>query len=121
MLKNLIVLVAFSLIFISCGEKNNKSDKVLSDKEKYSFDSSDVKTEGIDNSGKPFQLQYKFKKGDEYTYRLTTLSDNNQKITADTTITSLVSQKIVYLVKMNVKEIDTDGNFDAEMIISSIK
>jgi hypothetical protein len=121
MFKHLLVLIVSALIIAGCGEKNNKSEKVLSEKEKYSFDSSDVKTEGVDNSGKPFSLLYKFKKGDKYSYRLTTISDNKQTIKVDTTITSLVNQKIVYLLDMNVKEVDADGNFDAEMVIASLK
>jgi outer membrane lipoprotein-sorting protein len=121
MFKKLLVLVFISLVFFSCGEKNNKEENALNDKEKYSFDSSDVKTEGVDNSGKPFLIEYKFKKGDKYTYRLTTISDNTQKIKVDTTITSLVNQEIVYLLDMNIKEADADGNYDAELLISSLK
>ncbi len=89
MFKHLLALIIFSLILIGCGEKNNQPEKSLSDKEKYSFDSTDLKTEGIDNSGKPFLIQYKFNKGDKFTYRLTTISENTQKIIVDTTISQV--------------------------------
>ena len=71
MLKHIIALIAFSLILISCGEKKNEPGSNTSDKEKYSFDSTDLRTEGIDNSGKPFFIRYKFSKGEKLTYRLT--------------------------------------------------
>lgn len=121
MLKKLLALIVVSLILISCGEKNNQPGNSLSEKEKYSFDSTDLKTEGIDNTGKPFLIQYKFKKGDKYTYRLTTISDNKQQIIVDTTITSNVNQKVAYLIDMNVKEVDEEGITEAEMKISAIK
>lgn len=121
MFKHLLVLIVFSLLLISCGEKNNQPEKNLTDKEKYTFDSTDIKTEGVDNSGKPFLIQYKFSKGDKFIYRLTTISDNTQKITIDTSITSNVNQKVVYLLDLNVKEVDEEGNTEVEMKISSLK
>jgi hypothetical protein len=121
MLKKLLALIVVSLILISCGEKNNQPENNLSEKEKYSFDSTDLKTEGIDNTGKPFLIQYKFTKGDKYTYRLTTISDNKQQIIVDTTIASNVNQKVVYLIDMNVKEVDEEGITEAEMKISALK
>lgn len=121
MLKKLLALIVVSLILISCGEKNNQPENNLSEKEKYSFDSTDLKTEGIDNTGKPFLIQYKFAKGDKYTYRLTTISDNIQQIIVDTTIASNVNQKVVYLIDMNVKEVDEEGITEAEMKISALK
>ena len=97
MLKHLLVLIIISLLLINCGDKNNDPVKNLSDTEKYSYDSTDLKTEGIDESGKPFMMEYKFKKGDKISYRLTTISNNTQSITIDSTISSGVDQKIIYL------------------------
>lgn len=121
MLKKLLALIVVSLILISCGEKDNQPGNNLSEKEKYSYDSTDLKTEGIDNTGKPFLIQYKFTKGDKYTYRLTTISDNIQQIIVDTTIASNVNQKVVYLIDMNVKEVDEEGITEAEMKIAALK
>ena len=121
MLKYLLVLVAFSFILISCGDKNNDPEKTLTDKEKYSFDSTDLKTDGIDDSGKPFLMEYKLKKGDKVVYRLTTISNNTQTITMDTIITAGMSQKIIYLLDLVVKEVDEEGATEAEIKINSIK
>ena len=121
MLKHLLVLIIFSLLLISCGEKNNEPAKNLSEKEKYSFDSTDLKTEGIDNSGKPFMMEYKFKKGDKISYRLTTISNNTQSITIDSTISQGVNQKIIYLFDLDVKDIDEEGITEAEIKINSLK
>jgi hypothetical protein len=121
MLKYLLVLVTLSFILISCGDKNNEPEKTLTDKEKYSFDSTDLKTDGIDNSGKPFLMEYKFKKGDKLLYRLTTISNNTQTITMDTSMSTGVNQKIIYLIDLEVKEVDEDGSAEAEISFNSIK
>lgn len=121
MLKYLLVVITSSLILVSCGDKNNNPDKSLNEKEKYSFDSTDLKTEGLDNSGKPFLMEYKFKKGDKAVYRLTTISNNTQTITMDTTMTSAVTQKIVYLIDLDTKDVDSDGTTEVEIKINSLK
>jgi hypothetical protein len=121
MFKKLLVLIVFALIVVSCGKKEKQPEKSLTDKEKYSFDSTDIKSDGVDNTGKPFVMEYKLKKGDKYTYRLTTISDNTQKIIVDTTITSQVTQKIIYLLDMNVTDVDNEGVADVQVTISSLK
>lgn len=120
MLKYLFVLITFSFVLIGCGN-NNTPEKIKSDKEKYEFDSTDLKTDGIDNSGKPFLMGYNFKKGDKHVYRLTTISSNTQTLVMDTTMTSAVEQKIVYLIDFNVKDIDDEGITEVELNINSIK
>lgn len=121
MLKKLFVLVLFGILIYSCGEKKNEPGNKVNEKEKYSFDSTDIKTEGVDNSGKPFFLEYKFKKGEKLSYRLTTISSNTQTIKMDTTISTAIVQKITYLFDINVKEVDEDGSAELEVKINNLK
>lgn len=121
MLKYSVVLISFIFLFIGCGEKTDKPANDLSGDNKFTFDSTNLKTEGIDQSGKPFLMEYKFKKGDKHLYRVTSISKNTQKLEMDTTITSGVDQKIVYLIDFEVKDVDKDGTTEAELKINSIK
>ncbi len=121
MLKYSVVLISFIFLFIGCGEKTDKPANDLSGDNKFTFDSTNLKTEGIDQSGKPFLMEYKFKKGDKHLYRVTSISKNMQKLEMDTTITSGVDQKIVYLIDFEVKDVDKDGTTEAELKINSIK
>lgn len=121
MLKHLVVLLVFSLILISCGEKKNEPENKISDKEKYAFDSTDLKTDGVDNTGKPFFIKYKFAKGDKAVYRLTTIANNTQTITMDSAMSQSVNQKIVYLIDFTVKDVDEEGSTEAEIKINSLK
>lgn len=121
MLKYLLVLITFSLIVIGCNEKKNEPENKTSDKDKYSFDSTDLKTDGVDNSGKPFLMKYKFTKGDKVLYRLTTIANNTQTITMDTSMSTSVNQKIVYIINLDVKDVDEEGSTEAEIKINSLK
>lgn len=121
MLKYLFVLISFSILLISCGEKNGKPVTELTEENKFAFDSTDLKTEGTDESGKPFLMEYKFKKGDKHLYRITTISQNKQKLVMDSTITSGVEQKIIYIMDFTVKDVDEEGITEAELTMNSIK
>ena len=121
MLKHLLVLIVFSLLVIKCGDKKNEPEKTLSDKDKYAIDSTDLKTEGTDNTGKPFLMEYKFKKGDKISYRLTTISNNSQSITVDSTMSTSVDQKITYILDLKIKDVDEEGITEAEFLINSLK
>lgn len=72
-------------------------------------------------SEKPFQLEYKFKQGDKLRYSLTTISNNTQSVIIDTTVTSSVEQTIIYLFEISIKEVDAEGNTEAEININSVK
>ncbi len=121
MLKHSVVLISFILLLISCGEKNDKPANNLAEENKFTFDSTNLKTEGVEQSGKPFLMEYKFKKGDKHLYRVTSISRNMQKLVMDTTITSGAEQNIVYLIDFEIKDIDSDGVTEAELKINSIK
>ncbi len=121
MLKQISVLIIFSLLLISCGDKSEKPANELSEKEKYSFDSTSLKTEGLDNSGKPFKVEYKFKKGDKLAYRLTTISENSQTVAMDTVISNKMNQKVIYLLDLEIKDVDEEGTIEADAKITSLK
>lgn len=121
MLKYLLALITFTFIIIGCGEKKNEPENKISDKEKYSFDSTDLKTDGVDDSGKPFLMKYKFVKNDKVLYRLTTIANNTQTITMDTSMSTSVNQKIVYLIDIVIIDVDEEGSTEAEIKINSLK
>jgi len=121
MLKQLFVLLFTLILIAACGDNKNEPEKILSDKEKYAFDSTDLKLEGIDNSGKPFLMEYKFKKGDKVSYRLTNISNNVQTMIMDTTISQGVEQKIVYLLDLIVNEVDEEGTSEVDIKVNSVK
>ncbi|QQS34682.1 MAG: hypothetical protein IPM56_10445 [Ignavibacteriales bacterium] len=115
-----ILLTFFSaLILISCGEK--KEETVLDEKTKYNFDSTDVKTTTVENPDESFLLAYNFEPGKTYSYRLTSISDNQQTVVADTTINQGMKRTISYLLNLKLINKDEDGLMDLSCTFTSIK
>ena len=56
-----------------------------------------------------YLLRYKFKKGDKYKYRITTITETNETLKTDTTISSKMNQTIQYTINLNVKDVSKDS------------
>lgn len=98
-----ILLIVLIITFFACSDKKEKSESGKSD----SLTSADVVKEEI--IGPKIQLQYKFKKGDKFSYHLNTSSVNSESIAADTTMTNVINQNVSYVfnfVVNNISEIE---------------
>lgn len=114
-----ILIGLIVIVFIACGEKN-KDEAVKIDDELYKYDSTEIKTEPIDDN-LTFKLEYKFDKGDKIVYRLASISESSQKLIVDTTINNSFKQEIVYLIEFEPKSTDSDGTVEAEVNIIGLK
>ncbi len=110
---NYFFVVLFTLIFISCG--SNEEKKESSDSQ--SFDN----LSPVDLKGEKVQLLYKFEKDDNYKYRLTTITDAEETIQADSIIKSVSNQNVSYIFDINVIEVDNDKTAEVSINISSVK
>lgn len=120
-MKNIIVLLLVFSVFISCREKNNKT-VVKEQKDKYTVDTSDIKTTPINEPDKNYDLNYSLEKNKNYKYRISTTSSDHQKIiTSDTTLNQTINQSLVYLAGLNLKEVDKDSVLEINCNISSIQ
>lgn len=119
MKKLLVLLFSSMLLFSACSKKEEA--KPVDDKNKYAFDSTDIKTQPVDNPNESFLLSYNFEKGKKYNYRLTSISNDNQVIKAETTLTQSVKQNLIYLIEVTPTEKDGDGTMEMNVIINSIK
>ena len=120
-MKKLIALALLLIpLFIGCNksEEPKKEEKALS----TTFDSSDIKTVPMtEASFSSIDLRYTLKKGNEYHYRLTSITDDDQSIVADTSVSQKIKQALTYLLKLSVKDIDKDGVMEIEFIFNSVK
>lgn len=120
-MKKLLALTLLILsFFIGCGKKDDpkKEEKTFS----TAFDSSEIKAVPItDGSISSVDLKYGLTKGSEYHYRLTSITDDNQSIKADTSIAQNIKQALTYLLKLNVKDVDKDGVMEIEFTFTSVK
>lgn len=121
MIKYFGFIIAISFLLIACGEKNEQPEAEKIDSTAYVYDQSDLKTEGVDNTTKSFKLSYNFNKGDKARYRLTTISENVQTVSAETTITMKLHQEVIYLVDFEINSVEDDGTTEAELKINALK
>ncbi len=118
-MKYLFSAILLGLFIIGCAEREEKSE--VDSESHYTFDTTDVATTTAENPDEEFYLKYAFERGKTYKYRLTNISQDYQTITADTTFDQHVNQTIIYLIDLNVKDVDTDGTMEIECSFSSVK
>lgn len=118
-MKKYLLLFMMGLLLAACGDK--KETPVVDEKNKYNFDTTDVKTTEVQNPNETFSLNYNFKKDETYTYRVTTISETNRVMEADTIIKQSVNQIINYLLNIKLLNKDEDGLMDLTCTFTSIK
>ncbi len=117
----LILTMVSALIISACGEKKNDSpENSQLDSTAYLYDSTEIKAQPI-NDNSNFQLTYNFNKGETIRYRLSTISDNLQTLTTDTSLTMKLHQEVIYVFDFTPKEIDKEGVTEAEIKILGVK
>jgi hypothetical protein len=116
---SIIILLTF-FVFAGCGEKKENTPEETG-KDKFAYDSTDLKTTTLKDANSSLTFKYKFEKGEKYSYRVTTLSEDQQLIKADTTIEQNVKQNVVYLLNFEPAEIEGDGTQELTCTIASIK
>ncbi len=120
-MKKLILILITGLLLFGCGE-NAKEQQPESQKDQFTFDTTDIKTSPVDNPDQSFYLRYKLEKGKSYNFRLTAISEDEQTITTkDTTMNQGMDQTMIYNMKFTPGEIDSDSTMEIEAVISSIK
>lgn len=102
-----IVIIAIALIGCSNSEKQNSAGSI-------------DKLEVVDLKGEKVQLEYKFGKGDQFKYKLTTITTGEESIQTDSTIKSISSQNVSYIFDVEVIEVDEDKVAEMTVNISSL-
>ncbi len=116
-----LITLALAFIFLTgCSKKSEQAP--VNDAAKYQVDSSDIKAAPIENPNESFKLAYKLAKDKTYHYRLSTITSDLQTIkTNDTTLTSKVTQTIIYLIDLTPVSVDKDGIMEINCMFNSVK
>ncbi len=117
-MKYVFGFIIFSMLIFGCSKKNEQVPVTAAS---FAFDSTDIKTTPVSNPNESFSIRYNFEKGKNYNYRLTSLSDDNQTIKADTTILQHVTQNVTYLMTLSLSNVDKDTVMEMACNITSIK
>ena len=107
----IIITLLSLLLIISCSNNQKKVER--KEKETKAFQTTSKKAP-------VYLLRYKFKKGDHYNYKITTVTQTNETLVTDTTISSKMNQTIEYTIKLNVKDVTKDSIASIGVYISRI-
>lgn len=118
-MKYSFVFLFSALLLLGCGKKS--SDQSAEKTDKFAYDTTALKTEPVKDEGQKVLLRYNFEKGSKYHYRLTSISQDDQNIQADSNFTSDMLQNVVYLIDLTLNNTDKDGVMELSCDINSIK
>jgi len=105
-----ILGIALTFSILHCSDEPDKNlDEPLA--ERNQLDSTDLhsKLAGEDLKDVSFRLAYKFKEGDSFNYRLTTLSSTERDIQSDSVLIDKFEQKIIRILNFKVLSVDKDS------------
>jgi hypothetical protein len=107
------------LFFVGCGEKKEEAPEPT--KDLLVIDTTDIVTTPIENPNENFYIRYKFQPDKDYNYRLATITESEQTMRFDTTISSKVRQSVVYLINVKPVQFDKDSTFEIVCTFKSVK
>jgi hypothetical protein len=118
-IKIVIVLFLFVAIF-GCGKKETKN--ASENKQSQSLTNSDAykELEKINIGNDKITLQYQFKKGEKFSYKLTTFSSMDQSVQSDSLIKQKSNQTLIYEFDIIVLDIDNNNVADLGITVSSV-
>ena len=115
------LLVLFVTLFIAC--KQNKTDEVQKSTEEIAstFDSTALPTTKVEmDEDQSFYLKYNFKPGESFKYRMTAISQNEQNIEADTSMTANMDQTLIYVINFKTLSLDKDSVAELQCTFVSV-
>lgn len=117
-MKKFLIILFLSTIIFGCSKK--ESDKPADLSAKMKADTTAIKTTPIDNPTQKFNIAYKFEKGKTYQYRIASFSEDNLIIKADTSVTKKIKQSVIYIINVDLANLDKDGVMEFNCEIKSI-
>lgn len=121
-MKNITVLILLLFAFLaSCSkEKTEQKDEVTTELSS-TFDSTALTTKAIDGTEDlTFLLRYKFVPGESFKYRMTTISERQQSIVTDSTLSDQLKQTIIFIINFKTLSVDNDSVAELECTFNSV-
>lgn len=121
-MKYLITLILLStLILFSCQQKKTEENQKSEQEVASTFDSSALKTsETIMDKQKNFFIKYNFKPGESFKYRMTVISQNEQSIQADSSMTTALEQTLIYIINFKTLSLDEDSIAELQCTFTAV-
>jgi len=119
MYRNTIIILALAMLLFGCDNKKTAEEQT-EEINLTKVDTSDLVTTEVEDENEFFFFRYKFNEGESLNYRLTVISESEQNIVADTTITQSFNQTIKYAINFQVIELDEDSIAELNCTITAV-
>ena len=121
-MKNILTITLLSLLlFFSCQKEKSNEKQKAPEEISSTFDSTALATTSVDESeNQSFFFRYKLVPGETFKYRLTTISEREQSITADSTMKDNLKQTIIFIMNFKTLSLDADSVAELECTFSSV-
>jgi len=119
--KLLSIILMSIVIFTSCQQEKSEEESKPSTEITSTFDSTSLKTTAIETPEvQSFLFRYKFSPEESFKYRLTTITNTEQTIVADSSMSEGMNQKLIFIIDFKTLNIDQDSVAELECTFSSI-
>jgi hypothetical protein len=116
-----IIVLLIIIIFVSCQKEKSTEEQKAPEEVASTFDSTALATTTVnENEDQSFLFRYKFKPGESFKYRLTTISERNQSITTDSTMSDKLNQTIIFILNFKTLSLDADSVAELQCTFSSV-
>ena len=119
MYKYTIIILALTMLLLGCNNKKTAEEETK-EINLTEVDTSDLVTTEVEDEDESFFFRYKFNEGESLNYRLTVISQSEQNIEADTSLTQSFNQTVKYAVNFQVTELDEDSVAELKCTVSAI-
>lgn len=109
------------VFFIACNDKKTEEGQKLTEEITSTFDSTALMTSEAEvDEDQTFLMTYKFEPGKSFKYRMTVISENEQSMETDTTMTANMNQTLIYIIDFKTLSLDKDGIAELQCTFSSV-
>ena len=119
MYKYTIIILALAMLLFSCDNKKSAEEQT-EEINLTQVDSSDLVTTAVEDEDEFFFFRYRLNEGETLNYRLTVISQSEQNIVADTSISQSFNQTVKYAINFQVIELDEDSVAELMCTISAV-
>ena len=117
----LTLVLLTTLFFFSCQQKKTEDEQKSTEEIASTFDSSALPTTNVEiDENQSFFLKYNFTPGESFKYRMTAISQNEQSIEADTSMTATMDQTLIYVINFKTLSLDKDSVAELQCTFASV-
>ena len=122
MLKLIFVSLLTIILLSACkNEEKTETENGTSQEITFTFDSTALKTIAVEaEDEQSFFFRYKFEPGETFKYRLTNISNSQQNVVADTTMSESMNQTLIFIMNFKTVAVDQDSVAELECTFTSI-